>query len=231
MTYRSGIKSTCAYNSRNQLTRLTAGPGSGAPTASFQYDDSTWGTLRLAKSGQRNRLFETVGSSVVNRTISPSPSMVLGRRCWMAIMTQLFSVERLPWLGWEVCAGPDLYPGADLGILTLSFKILNSHCIYNRRVGMRGGGGQGAEERIPGVGGGRQGEMWVDITAEKGGTTLRVQTVDTPANWAPTPRELSAASRIRAAFPSDKLLLVPKADACGAVSTASPLFRGAEDDE
>lgn len=54
----------------------------------------------------------------------------------------------------------------------------------------------------------------MDITATKtvGGTvkTLRIQTVTTQANGAPTPGELNAAARIRAAFPGDKLLLVPK---------------------
>ena len=123
-------------------------------------------------------------------------------------------------------------PGGRLG--NLNTQLQNSKlALYLQSKGwkIRGGGGQRAEERIPGAGGGRQGETWVDITAEKGGTTLRVQTVDTLANGAPTPRELSAASRIRAAFPGDKLLLVPKADAGGASSTAPPLFRGAEDDQ
>jgi RHS repeat-associated protein len=99
---------------------------------------------------------------------------------------------------------------------------------------IRAGGGRGAEERIPPPGGGRNGETWVDITVEKnvGGTvrTLRIQTVDTLANGAPTPRELNAASRIRAAFPADKLILVPKADA-GAKLPTLPLFRGPGDEE
>jgi RHS repeat-associated protein len=123
-------------------------------------------------------------------------------------------------------------PGGRLG--NLNTQLQNSKiAIYLQSKGwkIRSGGGQGAEERIPGPGGRRKGETWVDITAEKNGTTLRVQTVDTLGNGAPTPRELNAASRIRAAFPGDKLLLVPKADAGASVSTTPPLFRGAEDDE
>jgi hypothetical protein len=127
-------------------------------------------------------------------------------------------------------------PGGRFG--NVNTQLQNSKlALYLQSKGwkIRSGGGQGAEERIPGPGGGRQGETWVDITAEKnvGGTvrTLRIQTVDTLRNGAPTPRELSAASRIRAAFPGDHLLLVPNADASGAASTLPPLFRGEEDDE
>ena len=110
-------------------------------------------------------------------------------------------------------------PGGRLG--NLNTQLQNSRlAIYLNGKGwtIRNGEGMAREERIPPSGGGRNGETWVDITAEKNGTTLRIQTVGTLANGAPTPRELNAASRIRAAFPSDKVLLVPKSE-----QSASPL--------
>jgi hypothetical protein len=57
--------------------------------------------------------------------------------------------------------------------------------------------------------------------------TLRIQTVDTLANGAPTPRELSAASRIRAYRPGDRLLLVPKAEQG---TSPLPLFHGGDEE-
>jgi hypothetical protein len=75
-----------------------------------------------------------------------------------------------------------------------------------------GGGGRLAEEYIPGVGPGTKGSTYVDITAINSttGTVTRVQTIDTLVNGSPTAREAAAAARIRAAFPSDILKLVPK---------------------
>ncbi len=121
--------------------------------------------------------------------------------------------------------------GGRLG--NLNTQLQNSKlALYLKGKGwtIRSGGGMGPEERIPPPGGGRDGETWVDITAVKNGRVLRVQTVDTQANGTPTPRELNAASRIRNAFPSDKVLLVPKENAGGSGSTTPPLFKGPEDE-
>ncbi|MER9410020.1 RHS repeat-associated core domain-containing protein [Mesorhizobium sp. M0589] len=76
----------------------------------------------------------------------------------------------------------------------------------------RPGGGIGSEEYIPGSGPGSSGGTYVDITATApNGRTVRVQTVTTlPDGVTPTPSEAAAAARIRAAFPNDKLLIVPK---------------------
>jgi hypothetical protein len=74
-------------------------------------------------------------------------------------------------------------------------------------------GGQKDEEYIPGDGPGIQGGTFVDITAvnKLTGKTLRIQTVDTPADGVtPTPREQEAAARIRKARPNDELILIPK---------------------
>jgi uncharacterized Zn-binding protein involved in type VI secretion len=74
-----------------------------------------------------------------------------------------------------------------------------------------GGAGRGPEEWIPGPGGGLKGGTFVDITAEKETSIIRVQTVTTLAdNKTPTPAELAAAARIRRAFPGDQLILIPK---------------------
>jgi len=72
------------------------------------------------------------------------------------------------------------------------------------------------QEWIPGpVPGSRAGGTQVDLTASRmfGDTrrTLRVQTIDTLADGVtPTPREAANAAQIRAAFPNDHLLLIPK---------------------
>jgi filamentous hemagglutinin len=72
------------------------------------------------------------------------------------------------------------------------------------------GGGRVPEEYIPGSGPGTRGGTFVDVTATNGNSTIRVQTIDTYANGQPTAREAAAAQRIRNAFPSDELRLVPK---------------------
>ncbi len=73
------------------------------------------------------------------------------------------------------------------------------------------------EQWIPGpIPGSRQGGTSIDLTATRmvGDTprVLRVQTIDTLADGVtPTIREAQNAARIRAAFPNDHLILVPKA--------------------
>jgi hypothetical protein len=74
-----------------------------------------------------------------------------------------------------------------------------------------GGAGRAAEEWIPGPGGATTGGTWVDITATNGTQTIRIQTVTTLADGVtPIASEAGAAARIRAAFPNDLLLIVPK---------------------
>jgi len=73
-----------------------------------------------------------------------------------------------------------------------------------------GGAGRAAEEWIPGLGGGTKGGTFVDLTATNGVSTVRVQTISTLMNGAPTTAEAAAAARIRAAFPNDQLILIPK---------------------
>jgi hypothetical protein len=78
-----------------------------------------------------------------------------------------------------------------------------------------GGGGEAPEEYIRGAGPGTRGSIFVDITAinKETGAVTRVQTIDTLADGNPTPREAATAARIRAAYPSDTLILVPKRSA------------------
>lgn len=59
-----------------------------------------------------------------------------------------------------------------------------------------------------------RGGTYVDITLTNGTLTMRIQTIDTLADGlTPTLREAAAAARIRAAFPNDPLILVPKGGA------------------
>jgi hypothetical protein len=78
-----------------------------------------------------------------------------------------------------------------------------------------GGGGVAPEEYIRGAGPGTRGGVFVDITAmdKETGAFVRVQTIDTLADGNPTPREVAAAARIRAAYPNDRLMLIPKRSA------------------
>jgi pyruvate/2-oxoglutarate dehydrogenase complex dihydrolipoamide acyltransferase (E2) component len=78
-----------------------------------------------------------------------------------------------------------------------------------------GGGGEAPEEYIRGAGPGTRGSIFVDITAinKETGAVTRVQTIDTLADGSPTPREAATAARIRAAYPNDTLILVPKRSA------------------
>jgi|GEM_PF-420901 len=74
-----------------------------------------------------------------------------------------------------------------------------------------GGAGRASEEWFAGPGGGTKGGTFVDITATNGTSTIRIQTVTTLSDGVtPTPAEAAAAARIRAQFPNDKLILVPK---------------------
>ncbi len=77
-----------------------------------------------------------------------------------------------------------------------------------------GGGGIASEEYIPGAGPGTRGGTYVDVTAEPMngiGPKVRVQTVTTMADGVtPTSSEAAAAARIRAAYPDDKLVILPK---------------------
>ena len=73
-----------------------------------------------------------------------------------------------------------------------------------------GGAGRASEEYIAGAGPGTTGGTFVDITGTNGTSTIRIQTINTLANGAPTSAEAAAAARIRAAFPNDQLILIPK---------------------
>jgi hypothetical protein len=73
------------------------------------------------------------------------------------------------------------------------------------------GGGERSEEWIPGPTGTPKGGNYVDITAEKGTTVVRIQTITTLADGkTPIPSEAAAAARIRAEHPDDVLILIPK---------------------
>jgi hypothetical protein len=73
-----------------------------------------------------------------------------------------------------------------------------------------GGGPRTPEEYIPGPGPGQKGSTYVDITAEKPGDTVRVQTVDTNRSGVPTPREMRNAGKILKANRDHGLFLIPK---------------------
>ena len=73
------------------------------------------------------------------------------------------------------------------------------------------GAGRGAELWIRGPGNELRGGTFVDIVARYGTITIRIQTIDTLADFlTPTAREAAAAARIRAASPNQTLILIPK---------------------
>ena len=83
--------------------------------------------------------------------------------------------------------------------------------LENQGFRVTNGAGRGPEQWIRGPGGGTLGGTWVDMTATNGTTTIRVQTITTLADGiTPTESEAAAAARIRAAFPNDRLWLIPK---------------------
>lgn len=78
-------------------------------------------------------------------------------------------------------------------------------------LGSRPGGGFGPEEYIPAINSGVTGSTYVDITAiSPNGTILRLQTINVTKDGSPTRNELSAAERMKFAFPNDALILMPK---------------------
>lgn len=78
-----------------------------------------------------------------------------------------------------------------------------------------GGGGRMAEEYLPGPGPGTKGSNFVDITAEKDGVTIRINTVDVRADGVtPTTREQQAAKSIDAKT-GGKIILIPKGAGLG----------------
>jgi hypothetical protein len=82
--------------------------------------------------------------------------------------------------------------------------------LENKGWKITGGGGKAPEEYIPGPSG-TKGSSYPDITAQKNGQTLRVNTIDTRANGVtPTTREANNATRIQSQKPNDTLILVPK---------------------
>ncbi len=84
--------------------------------------------------------------------------------------------------------------------------------LESRGFTVTGGGGRLPEEYIPGPGGGTKGSNYVDVTATRDGSTVRVQTVDTRADGVtPTTREANNAARIRSQQqPGDHTVLIPK---------------------
>jgi filamentous hemagglutinin len=86
------------------------------------------------------------------------------------------------------------------------------------------GGGVASEEYIAGGGPGSKGGTYVDITAEPAngvGPTVRVQTVTTLRDGVtPTPSEAAAADRIQAAYPNDKVILIPKGASSSQINQA-----------
>ena len=83
--------------------------------------------------------------------------------------------------------------------------------LESRGYEITGGGGRVSEEFLKPVGGAKKGGSYPDITATKGGRTIRINTVDTRANGlTPSTREATNAARIRQQTPGDHLILIPK---------------------
>lgn len=83
--------------------------------------------------------------------------------------------------------------------------------LRRRGFDVKNGGTNLHEEYLPGPGGGRKGSSYPDITAEKNGRVIRINTVDVLKDGkTPTARERRNAERIRRQRPDDKLILIPK---------------------
>nr|WP_314458962.1 hypothetical protein [uncultured Clostridium sp.] len=83
---------------------------------------------------------------------------------------------------------------------------------------MIGGGGRGPEEYLPGPSGGNKGSNYLDITATKGGVTVRINTVDVYADGkTPTIREQNAANSINSKT-GGSTILIPKGAGLGELS-------------
>jgi filamentous hemagglutinin len=94
-------------------------------------------------------------------------------------------------------------------------RLLNDQIatqLENQGYKIIGGAGRESEEWFAAPTGGTKGGTFVDVTARASdGSIVRVQTIDTLADGVtPTANEAAAAARIRARFPNDRLILVPK---------------------
>ena len=92
---------------------------------------------------------------------------------------------------------------------TLNKQVADT--LRNNGYKITGGGTYLPEEYLPGPNGARKGSNYVDITAQKGGVTYRINTVDTYANGTPTTREINAANSINMKTPGEpNIILIPK---------------------
>lgn len=83
--------------------------------------------------------------------------------------------------------------------------------LENEGYTITGGAGKYKEEYLPAPDRKRKGSNYVDITAEKDGKIIRINTVDTYKDGTPTKRELKAAQSINSKTPKDKnIILIPK---------------------
>ena len=110
---------------------------------------------------------------------------------------------------------PYVFPTSGGGRLgTPDTRRLNSliaDILESRGWTITGGGGRLPEEYLPPINGGRKGSNYLDITAERNGNTIRINTVTTRADGiTPTTGEAAAAALISAKKPTDPLILIPK---------------------
>ena len=101
--------------------------------------------------------------------------------------------------------------GGRLGSLSTRAQVADVATeLESRGWTVTGGGGKFPEEYLPGLGGGRKGANYVDITGVKNSHVVRINTIDTLADdITPTAREAAAAAAIRAKT-GGNLLLIPK---------------------
>jgi RHS repeat-associated protein len=98
------------------------------------------------------------------------------------------------------------------GAATRAQNAAVADSLESRGFTITGGGGRLPEEYLPGPSGGTKGSSYPDITAERDGHIVRVQTIDTKADGVtPSTREADAATRIRSQQkPGDHTVLIPK---------------------
>ena len=77
-----------------------------------------------------------------------------------------------------------------------------------------GGGTYRPEEYLPGSNGIHKGSNYIDVTAKKDNTIIRINTVDIDSNGKPTQRELDAANSINQKT-GGQIILIPKGAGLG----------------
>jgi len=116
-------------------------------------------------------------------------------------------------VGFRTFVEEPIQSGGRLGTADTRYQLSQyAKFLESRGWTITGGGGVAPEEYLPGSGPGTQGGNFLDLTAQKNGITLRINTVTTLSDGVtPTTDEAAAAALIRSKIdPNDPFILIPK---------------------